>query len=153
MKSIIRVTCHMRENVVDVSRAHRSQIRLLTIICLCMLSLFGTIYAAHSTMAAFQAFKQQQTQYQQGDVHSIRSWMTITYIAHTYHVPTSCLDQALNITGKREERDTLQTLASHRKRPVNELIISVQQAILAYRQDHAGFTPTSNIQKVGRNHW
>lgn len=135
----------------EIGRIHVKQIRLVLILCLCALSLSGTVFAARSTVAAYQSFHQQRVQYEQGNVATLRAWMTLPYIAYTYHVPASYLYRSLNM---KETRDTLQTIANRRKRPVKDIIASVQKAILQYRQDHQIFplsTPSETAMKAGRN--
>lgn len=72
-----------------------------------------------------------------GDVHTIDQWMTLPYIAHTYHVPESYLYNQLRLSSShRLPHTTLQVLAISDHQPVSHFINQVQQAILAYRNAH-----------------
>ncbi|MBE3561455.1 MAG: hypothetical protein IMW89_19875 [Ktedonobacteraceae bacterium] len=110
--------------------------KTILLLLLLVLSLSGAIYTAKAAIGAVGGLHAQQKLYQSGDVRAIRPWMTIAYIAHTYHVPESYLYQALGIKDRRQYQGTLQTIAGRLKRPVNDIIHSVQQAILAYRKQH-----------------
>jgi len=90
---------------------------------------------------AFQRFQQERNLTLSGDVSTIRSWMTIPYIARIYHVPASYLDEQLHITGSQEQNHTsLLVLANRFNRPINKVIYDVQQAILNYRKLHPPHT-------------
>ena len=93
-----------------------------------------------------------------GDVRTVDQWMTIPFIAHTYHVPESYLYAQLHLSNSRTlQRMTLQVLAMGDNRPVSHLISEVQRAILMYRQLHpATFVPASILilymnGQLGRN--
>ncbi|HLZ61982.1 MAG TPA: hypothetical protein VKR06_33985 [Ktedonosporobacter sp.] len=106
-----------------------------------VLVLFCTIYTARVTTADWQNFQRQTALVKAKDVHTIRSWMSITYIARTYHVPESYLIQSLRLPDPKNPRlshETLVTLASYTKRPVDELIRQTQNAIISYHKQHPG---------------
>jgi hypothetical protein len=103
-------------------------------ILLC-LALGLTVFCAVQTVQAFQRFQQEQKLAVTGDVSTIRSWMTVPYIAHFYHVPESYLDQSLHITNDRAVHHLpLRELANRVKLPVDGLIRDIQHAILNYRK-------------------
>lgn len=82
------------------------------------------------------------------DVHTIRPWMTILYIARVYHIPEAYLYRSLHINEAHPPRHaTLQTLANHSNRSTNDLISDIQRDILTYRKQHQS-TPTSVTQIV-----
>jgi hypothetical protein len=92
---------------------------------------------------AFQRFQQDRSMALSGDVRTIRSWMTLPFIAHVYHVPESYLDEQLHITNPQSiRRASLHTLADRYKRPEDRFIHDVQQVILNYRQQHPTRTPS-----------
>jgi len=102
-------------------------------ILLC-LTLGLTVFCAVQVVQAFQRFQQEHKLAVTGDVSTIRSWMTVPYIAHFYHVPESYLDQSLHITNdKAVHHLPLHELADRVKRPVDGLIRDIQHAILNYR--------------------
>ncbi len=96
-----------------------------------------TIFCGYQTYQAIQTFQKNHNLAVSGDVRTIRSWMTIPFIARVYHVPETYLYGALHINNAPStRRDSLNTLAIHYNRPVNALIAQVQQVILAYRKQH-----------------
>jgi hypothetical protein len=107
------------------------------------LSLGAAIFAAVTTFQAIQQFRQQRALTQSGDVSTVRPWMTVHFIAQTYHVPENYLYQSLNITNPQPVRHaTLRVIADHYNKPVNDVIRNVQIAILSYRKQHPhGRTP------------
>lgn len=104
---------------------------------LLLLAVGMTIIATLATIQAFQGYQQQSSMLHAGDVRSVSDWMTIPYIARTYHIPEDYLYQWLHITGKQKPvHATLRLLAAHYHRTVNSVIQSVQAAIKAYHAQH-----------------
>lgn len=122
--------------------------KLILNITLLALALSCTILAANAEMSAFQGFRRQDALARAGDVRTIRSWMTIPYIAHAYHVPTTYLYQTLHITDKYPSHSTLQALAIRYHRPTNALIHDVQVAITVYRRDHPWHNAIPHQQQI-----
>jgi hypothetical protein len=60
----------------------------------------------------------------------IRGWMSVPFIAHTHHVPTSALFQAIGVV-PREPRDrrSVRQIARDTNRPVTEVIAQLQRAV------------------------
>ncbi len=116
--------------------------RFIVTCALLLIALGGTALAANATVRAIQSFHQQQSQAQTGDVHLLQSWMTIPYIAHTYHIPTSILYQSLQQNPATARHKTLAMIAAKSKRPVKVIIQDAQNTILQYRQQHP-FKPQS----------
>ncbi|MGH2497061.1 MAG: hypothetical protein ACRDIV_20375 [Ktedonobacteraceae bacterium] len=103
-----------------------------------------TIFCAVQTVQAIQRFQQDHKLAVSGDVSTIRSWMTVPFIAHFYNVPESYLEASLHIPpGEPVRHYPLHALADHFKRPLDGLIHDVQHAILNYRKQHAGHNPGS----------
>jgi hypothetical protein len=89
-------------------------------------------------MQTVQNFRQQNAMARSGDVRTVDQWMTIPFIAHTYHVPESYLYNQLHLSNSRMvRRMTLQVLATGDNQPVSHLISEVQQTILMYRKFHS----------------
>lgn len=110
---------------------------------LACLALTITIIFAAQTVRAVQHFQYSHRLALSGDVRSIRSWMTIPYIAKVYHVPESYLLQSLHIADPNTVRHvTLQTLAGRLHTTTDTLIHEIQAAILTYRKLHPTPTPT-----------
>ncbi|HZU65862.1 MAG TPA: hypothetical protein VFA09_01180 [Ktedonobacteraceae bacterium] len=105
-------------------------------VLLCV-ALGAAIFAAITTVQAIQQFRQQHQLTTSGDVSTIRPWMTIHYIALTYHVPENYLYQSLHITNPQQVRHaTLRVLADRANQPVDDVIHEVQKAILTYRKQN-----------------
>lgn len=105
------------------------------LLCLALGCLF---FSAVKTIQAYQQVQQSHQRALSGDVSSIDSWMTFPYIARVYHVPESCLYQALHLPSTWMVRhSTLRVIADHYARPVEKVIQDVRQVILRYRRDHS----------------
>lgn len=119
------------------------QRRFIIISFFLILSLGASIFATHATIDAVQNVHQHQIMAHQGDVHLIRQWMTIPYVAHVYQVPDNTLYSALKLKNDTITRhSTLQAIALQRKQPVEVIIHQLQGTILEYRKSHP-FKPDS----------
>lgn len=111
--------------------------RFCIIIFFLLLSLVATIVVANATIHAVQDVHTHQVMEHKGDVHLIRQWMTIPYIAHVYRVPGSILYGALNLKDTPANRhSTLETLALQHKQSTDSVIRKIQHCILAYQKGH-----------------
>jgi hypothetical protein len=72
----------------------------------------------------------------------IRAWMSVPYIAHSYHVPIQDLYSAIGLTGSLHDRRPLMSIAREQGRPVSALIQEITQAIV---QAHPTVLPPSPI--------
>lgn len=116
-----------------------ARLKLIVTALLLCLALALTVFCAVQTVQAFQRFQQEHQLVVTDDVRAIRPWMTVTYIAHFYHVPESYLNQSLHITNERTVHHLpLRELAPRVKRPLNSLIHDIQHAILNYRNHRSG---------------
>ena len=110
---------------------------ILTFILL-LLALFCVAFSAKSTMQTLQDFRRQNALARSGDVSTVSQWMTIPYIAHTYHVPETYLYSQLHLSNPRiVHYVTLQMLATQNHQSADNLIREIQQIILTYRQQYA----------------
>jgi hypothetical protein len=133
--------------------------RIIIVSVLLVLALGSTVFAAASTVQAFYMFQQQHTLAKEGDVRTIRPWMTVPYISRIYHVPQSDLYSALHQAGLQpEQHTTLHALSLRCHCPVNSVIHTVQEAILTYRRQHPPAhpgtptpapTPTGQVKQRG----
>ncbi|GCE26046.1 hypothetical protein KDA_15300 [Dictyobacter alpinus] len=142
--------------------------RFVIICFFLLLSIGATVVAANATIHAVQDVHNHQVMEHQGDVHLIRQWMTIPYIAHVYRIPASILYAALKIKDTPANRhSTLETLAlQHKqstdslirkiqqsildKQSTDSLIRKIQQSILDYRKDHPFVPyPTPTVDRGG----
>lgn len=111
---------------------------------LLLLSLVCTVVAGRATVNAFQSFQRQNTLTKQGDVRTIRPWMTVPYIARVCQVPESYLYHALHLTDSRVSRHaTLQMVATRDHVPVEKVVHTVQESIITYRKQHGDQIHTS----------
>ena len=113
------------------------RIKLILTAILSILALVITMLTAQATVEAFSNFQQQRAFVASDDPRSIRSWMTLPYIAHVYHVPENTVYHSLHLQGVRQQQQTtLSGLALRYHRSVNDLIIDVQLTIQIYRNLH-----------------
>ncbi len=113
------------------------RVKVILISVFLCLALGATVFAAIVTYQDFRDLQQQNAYAANADVRSISPWMTIPYIAHFYHVPETYLYQTLQISSTQLPRHTpLRLLASHYNRPVNSVVSTIENAILAYRKQH-----------------
>ncbi len=121
----------------------------LGILCFLLLVVLGFLaYTTANTFQAVHSFQQQYKAVKEKDVSAIRPWMTIPVISRLYHVPEDYLYHSLNVSNPAPFRKaTLYEIASNKKQPVDKVIHTLQQAILAYRKAHP--TPTAT-QHTGR---
>lgn len=121
-------------------RSRTTTIIIISIL-LCV-ALAAVVITTLGTVRAIQSLQQQHTLAKAGDVSTIRPWMTIPYIAHTYHVPESYLYNSLHISDTHTSKHMpLHTLAAHYQRPVSSIVHDVQNAVTLYRKQH----PHTNI--------
>ncbi len=94
-------------------------------------------FTAIQTVQQIRSFQQHSRAVRAGDVHTVRPWMTVHTVSHIYHVPENYLYQELDIHDAASmHRSTLDTIAKTKHKPVNNVIQTVQHAILTYRQTH-----------------
>lgn len=117
----------------------------LGFLCLLLFIMLGTLaFAAANTFLAVESFQQQQHAAKAGDVSAIRPWMTLRVVSHICHVPEDYLYTTLNVQDAGVlHRATLYEIANHKKQPVDQVVHTVQHAILNYRKEHPSVaTPT-----------
>ncbi len=108
---------------------------------LLVLALLCALLAAREMVGAFTAFQQQEALAKAGDVRTIRSWMTIPYIAHQYHVPERYLYGKINVAEEYPTHSTLHAIALRYHRSLDQLIHQLQAAITDYRKQHPPHPP------------
>jgi hypothetical protein len=96
-------------------------------------------FATANTLQAAQRLWQHYNAVRAGDVTTIRPWMTIHVISRIYHVPEVYLYHSLNIDNPGLfHHATLYRIANRQRKPVDQIIRTIQGAILAYRNKHPG---------------
>lgn len=118
-----------------VAAGERIKLALLSLLLLLMLGM--VCFAAVSTFQAVRNFQQQNKALEEGDVSTIRAWMTLHVIARLYRVPEDYLSRTLAISNPEQVRHfTLNQIASTKRQPVTRVIQTLQRAILSYRKTH-----------------
>jgi hypothetical protein len=72
----------------------------------------------------------------------IRPWMTVPYVAHSYRVPPPVLYKALGIPPEPHDRRPLKKIARDQSRSVNDVISTLENAIVGERSAHPPGGPT-----------
>lgn len=73
----------------------------------------------------------------------IRGWMTIGYVAHSYHVPTHVLHLALGLPDKPPDRRPLREIAKAQNRSMEDIRTALQDAIIQARPPYPPPSPPS----------
>ena len=64
----------------------------------------------------------------------VRPWMSVPFIAHTHHVPVEMLFEAVGVEPHAHDRRSLRRIAREKRRPVEDLIREIDQAIAKTRR-------------------
>jgi hypothetical protein len=121
--------------------SERARLGLLSLLLLIMLGVL--VFAAVNTVQAVKNFQHQYTAVKSENVSAIHPWMTIHVVSHIYHVPENYLYRTLNLPDTPATRHmTIETIALHKKQTTNQVIHTLQQAIVKYRKEHHIPTPT-----------
>ena len=119
--------------------SERTKLGLLWLLLLLMLGVLA--FTTVSTFQAVRSFQKQNSAVKIGDVSTVHPWMTVHVISHVYHVPEDYLCSTLHIgTPSSVRHVTLYEIANRKKQPVDQVVRTVQHAILTYRKEHP--TPT-----------
>jgi hypothetical protein len=112
---------------------------------LLLLMLVAVAFTASDAIQAMQSLQKQSSAVKSGQVTAIRPWMTVRVVAHLYHVPEDYLYQSLHVDNSPAvRRETLYGIASHERKPVSQIIHTLQYAVLTYRRTHpATLTPAA----------
>jgi hypothetical protein len=104
-------------------------------------------FTAASTLQAVRSFQQQYSAVKTGDVSTVHPWMTVHVISRVYQVPEDYLCSTLRIgTPSSVRHVTLYEIANRKKQAVDQVVHTVQHAILTYRKQHPHLlTPTLHI--------
>jgi len=122
-----------------VIMSKRVQIGLLSILLLLML--LCTAFAAIGAVQSVHDFQQQYNDVRAENVRALHPWMTIPVVSHMYHVPEDELCRVLSITKADPLRQaTLYEIADHKRRPVDQIVHTLQHAIQIYHHTHPHFT-------------
>ena len=96
----------------------------LVLLLACMLSVaLAVMFTLHALRSAPHP----------GRDEPIQPWMNVPYIAHSYHVPPPFLYQAIGLPAAPRDRRPIAAIARAQRRPVDELIAALQNAIMHAR--------------------
>jgi len=72
---------------------------------------------------------------------AIRPWMSVGYVARSYHVPPPVLYRAIDLNAVPRDRRPLREIALEQNRPVEAVITDLQKAIADFRAHPEHFPP------------
>jgi hypothetical protein len=129
------------------------RIKLSVLSALLLLALVFSAFTIANTLHAVQNLQQRNHDVKVGNVNTIRPWMTVPAISRIYHVPEDYVYRSLEITNPVSYNHmTLYDIAHRKKQPVDNVIHTLQHAILIYRQQHPGITTPSRMYHSSKNH-
>ena len=125
--------------------SERVKLGLLWLLLLLMLGVLT--FTAADAFQAVRSFQKQYSAVKTGDVSTVHPWMTVHVISHVYHVPEDYLCGSLQIGTPGSVRHvTLYEIANRKRQPVDQVIRTIQHAIVVYRKEHPHFlTPTPSL--------
>ena len=125
--------------------SERVKLGLLWLLLIFMLGVLA--FSAVGTFQAVRSFQQQYSAVKTGDVSAVHPWMTVHVISRVYNVPEDYLCSTLHLGTPNSVRHvTLYDIASRKKQPVDQVVHTVQHAILTYRKQHPHIsTPAPHI--------
>jgi len=74
---------------------------------------------------------------------TIRPWMSVPYVAHSHGVPPHVLYEALGLPHPTHDRRPLKQIAREQNIPVEQLIETLQKAIIQFRQTNLPPVPVA----------
>src|ERR1700732_5184112 len=107
--------------------------RFIIISMLLLLASSSVVFATLETVQAVKNFQQHHVLAKKEDVRIISSWMTISYVSRTYHVPENYLCRSLRVPiSPAAKHTTLYDISMRSHRQVNEAIQSTHAATTVY---------------------
>jgi hypothetical protein len=130
----------------------RTQIGLLSILLLLMM--LCMTFAAINTVQSIHDFQLQYNDVKAENVNTLRPWMTIPIVSHVYHVPEDDLCSALSIKETDPlRRATLYEIADRRKKPIDQVVYTLQSTIQTYRTKHPHSHQYPRLSQLERTRW
>src|SRR5438045_5626920 len=71
----------------------------------------------------------------------VRPWMSVPYVAHSYHVPPQVLYEALGIPHPPHDHRPIKEIAEEQNRSLDEVIATLQRAIARERVSPSPASP------------
>ncbi|HUK91713.1 MAG TPA: hypothetical protein VLZ81_15020 [Blastocatellia bacterium] len=100
-----------------------------------LLATFLTAFTIYRTVGHARAFRHHRNE-------PIRAWMTVGYVAHTYHVPAAVLYDALGLPGDRFDKRPLKVIAREQHKSMDEIRVEMEEAIVQAGSPYMSPTPT-----------
>jgi hypothetical protein len=72
---------------------------------------------------------------------TIRPWMSVGYVSHSYRVPPDVLYRAINLNPVPHDRRPLRLIAEQQNRPVAAVTADLEKAIADFRAHPEQFPP------------
>jgi hypothetical protein len=93
------------------------------------------IFTAVTTVQALRSFQDHHRLAVSGAVQTIRPWMTVPYVAHTYHVPEKYLYRTLRVPDTPQQRHiTLHMFAARFHQTDDYMVAKIERAVEQYRK-------------------
>ena len=129
------------------------RVKLSALSVLLLLALAISAFASANTFQAVRNLQLRNHDVKVGNVSTIRTWMTVPTISRIYHVPEDYMYHSLEISSPASYHHvTLYELANRKHQPVDQVIHTLQHAILIYRQQHPSITMPSRVYHSSKNH-
>jgi LysM repeat protein len=129
------------------------RIKLTLLSALLLLALVFSVLTTANTIQAVRNLQLQNHDVKAGKVTTIRAWMTVPAISRIYHIPEDYVYRTLEISSPVSYHHvTLYEIANRKHQPVDQIIHTLQHAIVIYRQQHPGITIPSRVHHSSKNH-
>jgi hypothetical protein len=129
------------------------RMKLSVLSALLLLALVISAFTIANTFQAVRNLQLRNHDVKVGNVSTIRAWMTVPAISRIYHVPEDYVYRSLEIASPTSYHHmTLYEIAHRKQKPVDQVIHTLQHAILSYRQQHPGITMPSRVYHSSKNH-
>jgi hypothetical protein len=122
------------------------RIKLSVLSALLLLALVFSAFTIANTYQAVRNLQLRNHDVKAGNVSTIRAWMTVPAISRIYHVPEDYVYRSLEISSPASYHQvTLYEIANRKHQPVDQVIHTLQHAILNYRKQHLVITKPSRM--------
>jgi hypothetical protein len=129
------------------------RIKLSVLSALLLLALVISAFTIGNTVQAVRNLQLRNHDVKVGNVSTIRAWMTVPAISRIYHVPEDYVYHSLDTPNHVSYHHmTLYEIAYLKHKPVDQVIHTLQHAILIYRQQHPGIAMPSRVYHSSKNH-
>lgn len=128
------------------------RVKLSVLSVLLLLALAISAFAMANTFQAVRNLQLRNHDVKVGNVSTICAWMTVPTVSRIYHVSEDYVYRSLEISSPSSyHHATLYEIAKRKQQPVDQVIHTLQQAILSYRKQHSGITIPSQVNHSSKN--